>query len=282
MVRSALVLVVFALANACMQRKPGIADRGETAIHSATDSAVPAPGMAVDALAFDRTDRLARAVIGQVRCAQRVAGLRQRGVFGPIDSLGARGQCIVVAGRYVGVFFDADTLFGNASRLSAVDLASSTRRMEQLDTAAVLAVARASRAAQLRGADAYQRAQRSYTPVAFRFDADSIEVWLVPAGVFTGPPLTVGGERGYVFSPDGRRLVRDIDHFDRLRTFALPDTGVVRIASGERSVALMTELLVANLLHDQGRRISIDTQSESAALAGEGDAAAWVHVRRKE
>lgn len=279
MLRRALVLVVLASANACVQRKPAVTHQGETAIHSTLDSATLAPGMAAHARSFDRTDRLARAVIGQIRCAQRVAGLRRRGVFGPADSLGATGQCIVVAGKYVGVLFDTDTLFGAVSRASAVDLVSSTRRKGQLDTAAILAVARASSAAQLRGAEAYQRAQRAYSPVAFRFDGDSIEVWLIPTAVIGGPPLTVGGERGYVFSPDGRRLVREIDHFDRLRSFALPDTGVVRIPSGDHSVAMMTALLLANLLHERGRRVSIDTEGGSSVLAGEGDAAAWVHAK---
>lgn len=77
------------------------------------------------------------------------------------------------------------------------------------------------------------------------------------------------------------RSWRLTDHFDRLRTFAIPDTGIVRITSEDEGT-MMTELILANLLHDRGRRISIDTRSESSALVGEGRAAAWVHLRRKD
>lgn len=232
-----------------------------------------------DPAGFDRADRLSRAVIQQIRCAQHVSRLRQSGVFGPLDSLGRKGQCAVVGDRYVGIFFDSDTLFDRVSRFSAVDLGSSTRRSEPLDTAAVLAVARASRTAQLRGRDAYERSQRPYAPLAFRFDGDSVQVWLIPASVFASP-RTLGGERGYEFSPDGRTLVREIDRFDVVETLSIPDTGVVRILSRERTVPLISELIAANLLHEKGRRISIETEQESVIL-GEGETAPWVHVARK-
>ena len=234
-----------------------------------------------DPASFDRADRLSRAVIQQIRCAQHVSRLRQSGVFGPLDSLGRKGQCPVVGDRYVGIFFDSDTLFDSVSRFSAVDLASSTRRLEPLDTASILAVARASRTAQLRGRDAYERSQRPYAPVAFRFDGDSVQVWLIPVSVFAASPLTVGGERGYEFSPDGRTLVREIDRFDVVETLSIPDTGVVRILSRERTVPFISELIVANLLHEKGRRISIETEHESVML-GEGEAAPWIHVARKD
>ena len=276
--KSASILVLLALGNACVRATPVAMGQHEAATH---------PGGAKvsssqKAAAFAQADRRARAVIEQIRCAQRVAGLRQRLVFGPLNSLGGRGQCTIVNGRYVGVFYDADTLFSGAARLSAVDLASSTRRLEPIDTIAILAVGRATRAAQLRGMGAYQRLGRQYTPVAFRFDAGSIEIWLVPSAVLTGPPLTVGGERGYVFTPDGRVLVREIDAFDAMRALAFPDTGVVRVPSAEDAVPSMSEMVVANLLHDSGRRVAIDMRSDISMLVGEGSDAVWVHIPRKE
>src|SRR3954469_17217603 len=62
-----------------------------------------------DRIAFDRADRRARALLSNIRCAQGVSMARARGEFGPTDSLGHVGQCTVVDGRAVGVFFDADS-----------------------------------------------------------------------------------------------------------------------------------------------------------------------------
>ena len=233
-----------------------------------------------DSAAFDRADRRARAVLDQIRCAQHVAALRQRGLFGPLDSLGRSGQCTVMDGRQFGVFFDADTTFSSASRVSAIDIATSLRRVEPIDTAAILAVARATRTAQLRGMAAYQRADRAFAPVAIRADGDSIEVWLVPVAVLSGRPVTVGGERGYVFSPDGRSITREFDEFEGMRTVDLLDTRAVRIVSRAPGIPTMTELLLANVLHARGRAVTIDTQRGSSTLTGDGDDAIWIHVAR--
>ena len=234
-----------------------------------------------DADAFDRQDRRARALIRQVRCAQHVAGLRQRGVFGPVDSLGGSGQCTVVDGKFVGIFLEPDSQVVRATRFSAVDLATSTRRTAPIDTAAVLAVLRASWNAQERGAPEFEKENRQYTPMPFRFDGDSIEVWLFPVAVITGQPLTVGGERGYVYSPDGHTLARTIDASATWRTFALADTGVARIPSDQARTPLLSELVIANVLHGAGHRVLIEMREASAALVGEGESSVWMHVNAK-
>lgn len=163
-----------------------------------------------------------------------------------------------------------------------LNMATSTRHEEPLDTAAILAVAHASRAAQLRGVEAFQRVQRAFAPVAFRFDDDSIEVWLIPGAVLTDRPLTVGGARGYVFSLDGLTLAREIDEFDAMRPFEVPDTGMVRISSAERRVPTTTELMVANILHERGRSVAIEMRNGSAILAANRPSAVWVHIPRRE
>lgn len=275
-----LVALGFASGIACTQATVARAGE-EAAAGPGAARGSPAALSAAHSTAFDRADRRARTVIQQIRCAQRVARLRQQGVFGPVDSLGRRGQCMIVDDRQLGIFFDADTLFSTASRLVAVDLVTSTRRFVPIDTAAVLAVGRASRMAQLRGMGAFQRAERQYTPVAFRFDGDSIEVWLLAAAMLSPSPLTVGGERGYLFSPDGRTIVREIDHFDAMRAIALPDTGILRIPSNQVDVPTLSELVITNLLHERGRQVVIDTQRMSSALVGDRNLAGWTHVLRE-
>ena len=140
---------------------------------------------------------------------------------------------------------------------------------------------RASRDAQLRGAPAFETENRQYTPMPFRFDGDSIEVWLFPIAVIAGPPLTVGGERGYVYSPDGRTLARTIDASATWRTFALADTGVVRIPSDQARTPLLSELVIANVLHGAGHRVLIEMREVSSALVGERESPAWMHVNTK-
>lgn len=227
---------------------------------------------------FDRGDRLSRAVIATMRCARSVARFREAGTFGPVDSLGGNGQCIAIDGKWVGVFFDADSAFTHVVRFSAVDFLTRSRRTAPLDTSAVLAVARAELDAQLRGMQPYQDAKRPYAPIAFRFDGDSIEVWMVPGAVLAGEPLTVGGERGYHYAPDGRTLVRRVDAFADFRTVALPDTGTIYIRSRGADVPTLTEFLVANLLNEQGRPVSIILPWGQSTLVGRGSQATWVQA----
>ena len=234
---------------------------------------------AQDGIAFDRMDRLSRAVIGQIRCGQHLGTLRRNGELGPIDSLGHRGQCKVVDGKYVGLFFDSDTSFARVTRFSAIDFATSTPRTAPLDTASILAVERASRTAQIRGESSYYDAKRQYTPVALQFDGDTIEVWLIPATALYGTGS--GGERGYEFSPDGRTLLRELDSFDALETVTIPETGTVRIASRQAELPLLTELMLANALHEKGRAIEIAMKSETVALDS-AENAPWVHIANKK
>lgn len=231
-------------------------------------------------LSFDRVDRESRDLIATIRCAQRVAMLRQRLAFGPLDSLGRRHQCFVADGRWTGIFFDADSALSRMTRSSVANLMTGARRQDPFDTTRVLAMERAEDEAQRRGAGDYAKANRAYAPITIRFDGDSIHVWLVPIAVYTGRPLTVGGERGYVFSPDGRTLARVVDAFDTMRTFTASDTGVVHIPSRGVRVPSLTEMFLANGLQSSGRRVAIDLRDETAMLVGDGAASYWARMRR--
>ena len=229
---------------------------------------------------FDRADRESQALLGTFHCAQMVGDARQRGLFGPIDSLGQRGACAVVNGQFVGVFLDTDSQFTRATRFAVVDLAMHRRRTAPVDTAATLGVARAEQTALLKGSGVYEKADRAYAPMAFRFDGDSVEVWLIPVSNLTGDPFTVGGEHGYIFSPDGRTLAREVDAFADFRPVAVPDSGIVHIASQALLVPGLSELALANALNSMGRQVTIDMQRQSATLHGRGSAAMWVFVGR--
>lgn len=237
----------------------------------------------VDQARFDQADRRSRVVLWSIRCAQGVGMARARQEFGPADSLGHIGQCVTIDGRTVGVLLDADSPYVAVKRFSAVDLGSHTRRTAPLDTSRVLAVVRAEQAAYWHGADKpFENANRLYAPLAFRFDGDSIEVWLVPASLIMGrPTFTVGGERGYLFTPDGRTLVRETDAFGDYRPIAVPDTGAVNIASRGTTVPSLSELVLANGLHGAGRSVAIQWAGVTSTLVGQGDRAVWMHLTRK-
>ena len=273
--------LLLALAAACTLQAPLAHAQGleVPAGGQVTVTVQPSAGDA-HAAAFDRADRRARTVVTKMRCAQRAAALRMRGAFGPADSLGRSGNCIAVGGRWIAVFHATDSAVTRIERIAAVDVGTGARHTAPLDTAALLAVARANHMAQERGVDAYISAERPFAPLAIRFDGDSIEVWLIPGAVFSGPPLTVGGERGYVFSSDGRTIAREVDAFGEMRTFALPDTGTVTIPSPGADIPGMTVMLLANLLAESGRQVAIDSPRGTALLVGEGASAVWMHLRR--
>jgi hypothetical protein len=231
---------------------------------------------------FDRVDRESRALIGTFRCARMVGDARQRGLFGPIDSLGHRGGCAVVNGQFVGVFLDADSQFTRATRFAAVDLAMHRRRTGPVDTAATLGVAQAEQTAMLKGTGVFEKADRAYAPMTFRFDGDSVEVWLITMSNIAGDPFSVGGEHGYIFSPDGRTLAREVDASADFRQLEVPFNGIVHIPSHAVMVPTLSELVLANALNEMGwpAQVTIDMQRQSATLRGRGPAAMWAFVPR--
>jgi hypothetical protein len=137
-------------------------------------------------------------------------------------------------------------------------------------------------AALQKGFPSFRTAQRQFTPLSFRFDGDSIQVWLIAAGSVMGrDTVTLGGERGYVYSPDGHTLVREVDAFDRFRRIAVPDTGTIYLHSLEDDLPLMSEMLVANSLHRGGRDVQIVTSKYASQLTGPEPNSVWLQVQKR-
>jgi hypothetical protein len=232
--------------------------------------------------AFDRLDRTSRLLIATVNCARFSAKARADGLFGPPDSLGRRGLCLRKGERALGVFFTPDSTFTKPTHLRVVDIASGTRYTAPVDTAAILAEARVAGEGVLRGYPSFEREKRQFAPFSIRSDGDSIEVWLLPLGLLMGrTPSAVGGERAFVYSPDGRTFVREIDAFNRHRTLVIPDSGVVEIVSMEEDLPLVSELIATNLLHDRGREVRLVTKAFFTQLVGPEPGSVWVHARRR-
>jgi hypothetical protein len=221
-------------------------------------------------------------LIATVGCARRSAEARTNGLFGPPDSLGRRGQCLRKDGHAYGVFFTPDSTYTKALNLRVLDLANGVRYLGAVDTTAILAETRVTGEALLKGFPSFQREARQFVPLSMRTDGDSIEVWLLPVGILMGrSPSTVGGERAFIYSPDGRTLARAIDASDRYRSLAIPDSGNVEILSQEEDLPLVSELIVTNILHDRGRAVQLVTKMFGAQLIGTGSNSTWVQMRRR-
>jgi hypothetical protein len=177
-------------------------------VHGQARASVPD---SVRAAAFDRLDRTSQKLLWTVGCAQNSGRSRAMGLFGPADSVGRTGQCFRRDGRMFGVFFDPDSTFTKVHRLRVLDFSTNVRYLGPVDTTAILAEARAEDDAERKGMPSFERAQRPFAPLSMRSDGDSIEVWLLPSGVLMGrTPSAVGGERGFIYSPDGRTLAREV------------------------------------------------------------------------
>ena len=237
-----------------------------------------APSHGPDAAAFDRLDGRAQELVHTVRCATYVSRMRAQGRFGPPDSLGQSGHCVRIDGHDIGVFLDADSITRKPRRLSAVKLVDGTRYTGALDTAGMVARTLASEDAVTRGHPAYVKANRTYAPLLIWPSGDSLQVWLMPTGVFSGKSL--GGEHGYIYTSDGRKLVEEINAFDKFRTLQLPDTGNVILSSTESELPLFSELVLANLINGVGRQVTINTTRYSSTLTGRG-VSLWVHMPRR-
>jgi hypothetical protein len=235
----------------------------------------------VRALTFDRLDRTSRTLLSTVWCGRNAAYLRGVGVLGPHDSVGRTGLCLLQNGRALAAYFTPDSTYTRAVNVRVVDIADSAWFRGAVDTSAMLAQARAANEAVRRGFASFQQEKRAFTPVSIRGDGDSIAVWLLPLGLFSQPvPAAAGGERAYIYSPDGRTLVREIDAFDRHRALVIPDSGLVEIVSKESDLPLVSELIAANRIHTSGREVRVITTAFISQLV-RGPPEVWVQLKRQ-
>ena len=125
------------------------------------------------------------------------------------------------------------------------------------------------------GGPKYEAERRPFAPFSYRDEDDGrVHVWLVPVALLDGQAL--GGERWWIFAPDGTTVLEAHDAGARWRPFTVPDTREVRITSTEADIPLVSEFMLANLLARAGRVPTIVTETTSSTLMGN----AWMNVKR--
>jgi hypothetical protein len=228
-----------------------------------------------EAQAFDRGDRESRDLLNVVNCLNWLRTAVQSNRVAQYEDWTAARECVVLGQHYVWIAIGGDTTFDHPTRISAYDLTTGAPYAERLDTAGIAAIARAERDALARHGQEFN-AQHPGVPLTFTFDGDSIEVWMMPRPLLTGKPWTLGGERGEVYTPDGRHLAREIDNVADTRLATVPDTGAVSIQSRQARIPSLSEFLLANELNAMGRDISINVRGLSSLLSGKSGAP-WAH-----
>lgn len=231
--------------------------------------------------AFDRGDRESRAMITQFNCLNRMMTAVREKRLTASEKWVTSEQCVVIDRHYVYVMLASDTLYTRATRMSAYDLTTSAAYAVPLDTAGALSMARAEWLGMTKAGPRLEAAKRDAAPVTFRFDGDSIEVWLLPLQLMTGNPWSLGGEYGAIFSPDGRTLMREVDHVEEFRSNAVADTGLVRIVSRQARIPSLSEFLQANQLNALDRSVVIELPWGSATLP-KGLGSPWVQLVGKK
>ena len=232
---------------------------------------------AAESRAFDRGDRESRELISAINCLDHMStAVRGKRVVLYEDWMVAR-QCLLIGRHYVWVAIGGDTTFSHPTRITAYDLTTGAPYAERLDTARVTAIARAEWNGIGKIGKKFEDAKRPGVPLTFRVDGDSIEVWLLPEPLLSGSPFSLGGEVGAIFSPDGRQLVREIDHFAELRAVPVTDTGLVHLPSRQARIPSLSEFLAANQLNARGRDIVIDLPGISSTLSSK-PGAPWLQL----
>jgi hypothetical protein len=230
---------------------------------------------------FDLADQRAQTLAWTLECYNQFGLLVQRGAIASIRSTTSVGNstvCFSAGNRRAVANF---TLRPDSTRFAqfvAVDLASGDALTMPLDTMRLRDEGIALLSAIGRNMAMPDSVSQEYLPVSMRTTADSIEIWLLRARMFQGLGFSVGGELGYVFSPDGRALVREIGTTSTYRTLGIEPGRPVVITSVETRLPTTSELLLANLLATRGAPVSLQTATrKSTLMAG---ATMWVHATR--
>ena len=162
---------------------------------------------------FDVADRRAQTLAWTVGCYDRFGILLASRAIpsnpSP-DSLGHANVCFKVNGRRAMANLSLTPVTHRITTLLVVDLGTGALVTAPIDTARLVAEAIAEEAAVARNRGLPDSLAAQYTPFSMRTDGDSIEVWMLRRAMFDFRTLSVGGELGYVFSPDGRALVREV------------------------------------------------------------------------
>lgn len=248
------------------------------------------PAMAPDgtpagfARVFDAADERARDVMFQLQCASNVQRLRTSGAFGAVASAPRNVYCVRNAeGLPLGGVFDIDTAYVRVRRLIMIRLDGARPRFTgPIDTAAVADRARLARDVTRDVSPAWRKLARPFTVATIVRDDAAVEAWVIPLSTRAGREV-LGGDVSMMRGPDAR-LLRVTDRAATWKLVVIPPKGAVQLASTEREVAGVSDLVVARTLAERGRAVSLATMTISSTLlpgtTESGMRMRWEHARR--
>ena len=228
---------------------------------------------------FLAQERRAQAALAVLQCNSEAALAAAAGAFGPLDRGVDDVTCLDVATEPRGIAFRLGPPGARVGMPRLADLQRRTRVDVPFDTARFTQtiVAMIGAGGQ---AVAEDRDGRESLGIVLRGAADTIEVWYVPVTQVTDGrswlPQSLGGERAVIVRPDGRQLVRVIDHGATWRPFAAKPTGMVLLRSAQDEVPTLTEMMACLQLTLTGRDAAIETRRWTYVRFGSG----WVVTRR--
>jgi hypothetical protein len=227
---------------------------------------------------FVAADARARRILYHQQCAAAVPSLRARGKFGAAGSAPRGVYCARTAdGIPLGGAYDIDSALTTVRRLTVIRLDGAQARWTQpLDTTRIVSAARAARELSRSLTPQRRGKNRPFVVVPVIADSGTPEAWAMPLIARGGRTLVTGGDVGATASSP------IADRTATWKTMTVPGTGMVTIRSAEPSVAAVQDLLMARMLAERGREVTVVTATATSSLVPGQDASGsrytWQHA----
>jgi hypothetical protein len=226
--------------------------------------------------AFDRLDMQAQFFMGYLRCSAASFTALTSHVIASVDS-GTYTLCAQVKDRMVAAFVKLDSSGKRASRLTILDPTRMVERREPTDTAEILVLLRAQRYADWLTWKDSANGPRGL-PVVYRADT-VIHVWILPVVGETPDSMFVGGERHYTFPGDAKKEIATAPVAPRRLVKRV--NGSLVIASVGDSIPTFSEILMAHIIAEDHRDVTIELPRHFLKLATTPDMGAWLWLPKK-
>ena len=184
----------------------------------------------------------------------------------------------------LGGVFTIDTGYTRARQVMLIRLDDTRPRYTNaVDTVRVARLARLERDVTRIITPTWRPLNRPFAVVPMVKDDGSLEAWVLPLSARGGLTAVLGGDMAFDRGADGRPA-KTVDRTATWKLITVPATGAVIMASSEKEVAAVSDLVLARSLAEQGRTVTVRTTVAKSDLVQTRDPAtgspfSWVHAR---